>query len=234
MGILNFFKKDEKQADNKSTIVEKYYDTDNPLQATKDFVKVYLNPQPDRYDMTYRYEHSLRVARWGKKIAEGEGWNPEPLVMACLLHDVGYPLCKDFPDLKNHPKYSAELAEKFLKQIGYNEELSKSICKAIDIHNKWNDVPEDATAFELSVRDADDLDRFDVMRICLLGHSDIGEKNATELIEICNNRLKQIEDSYNRRCGTKTAQKFWEEELVKRKMFYEELKQQMEETFNEI
>jgi putative nucleotidyltransferase with HDIG domain len=152
---------------------------DNPLQATKNFVKEYLNPQPDRYDMTYRFEHSLRVARWGKKIAEGEGWNPEPLVMACLLHDVGYPLCKDFADLKNHPRYSVEIAEKFLKQIGYDETLSKSMC-------------------------------------------------------ICDNRLKQIEDSYNRKCGTKTAQNFWEEELVKRKKFYEELKLQMEETFKEI
>ena len=207
---------------------------DNFIRATKDFVKEYLNPQPDRYDMTYRYEHSLRVARWGKKIAEGEGWNPEPLVMACLLHDVGYPLCKDFADIKNHPGYSAEIAEKFLNQIGYDEKISASICTAIRIHDMWNDFPADATAFELSVRDADDLDRFDVMRVCVLGHSDIGERSASELIEICDNRLKQIEDSYNRKCGTKTAQNFWEEELVKRKKFYEELKLQMEETFKEI
>ena len=74
--------------------------------------------------MTYRYEHTLRVAWWGKKIAESEGWNPEPLIIACLLHDVGYPLCKDFADLKNHPKYSAEIAEKFLKQIGYDEAIT--------------------------------------------------------------------------------------------------------------
>ena len=206
----------------------------NHLTATKSFVKEYLNPQPDRYDMTYRYEHSLRVAQWGKKIAEGEGWNPEPLIMACLLHDVGYPLCKDFSDLKNHPKYSAEIAEKFLKQIGYEEALSKSMCKAIEIHDKWNDVPVDANAFELSVRDADDLERFDVMRICMLGRSDIGERSASELIEICNNRLIEIEGSYNRKCGTKTAQKFWEAELEKRKEFYEALIKQMESTFDEI
>ena len=206
----------------------------NHLTATKSFVKEYLNPQPDRYDMTYRYEHSLRVAQWGKKIAEGEGWNPEPLIMACLLHDVGYPLCKDFADIKNHPGYSAEIAEKFLKQIGYDETISASICKAIRIHDMWNDFPSDSTAFELSVRDADDLDRFDVMRICVLGHSDIGERSASELIEICNNRLIEIEGSYNRKCGTKTAQKFWEAELEKRKEFYEALIKQMESTFDEI
>ena len=214
--------------------MNKLLKTENPLQATKDFVKEYINPQPDRYDMTYRYEHSLRVARWGKKIAEGEGWNPEPLVMACLLHDVGYPLCKDFADIKNHPGYSADIAEKFLKQIGYDETISASICKAIRIHDMWNDFPSGSTAFELSVRDADDLDRFDVMRICVLGHSDIGERSATELIAICDKRLAEIEGSYNRVCGTETAKKFWEEELVGRKRFYEDLKRQMQETFSEI
>lgn len=205
-----------------------------PIETTKNFVNDFLGPKPERYDMTYRYEHSLRVAQWGKKIAEAEGWNPEPLVMACLLHDVGYPMCKDFADLKNHPKYSADIAKKYLKQIGYEKEMSACICKAIEIHDLWNDVPDNATAFELSVRDADDLERFDVMRICVLGHSDIGERSAFELIEICNSRLKQIEDFYNRKCGTKTAREFWEDELVKRKEFYEALKRQMEETYKEI
>ena len=111
-----------------------------PIETTKNFVKDFLGPKPERYDMIYRYEHTLRVAQWGKKIAEGEGWNPEPLVMACLLHDVGYPLCKDFADLKNHPKYSAEIAGKFLKEIGFDEALSESICKAIEIHDRWKFV----------------------------------------------------------------------------------------------
>lgn len=229
-----FFKTKKSQENNLSTIVDKYGPTDCPMKTTQEFVKEILNPQPDRYDMTYRYEHTLRVAQWGKKIAEGEGWNPEPLVMACLLHDVGYPLCKDISDIKNHPKYSAEIAGKFLKQIGYDEAMSVSICKAIEIHDKWNDVPADATAFELSVRDADDLERFDVMRICMIGRSDIGERSASELIEICDKRLAEIEGSYNRKCGTDTAKKYWEEELVNRKRFYEELKRQMEGTWENL
>lgn len=220
-----------KKINKHSTIIERYEAGNNPVETTHCFVKEFLNPQPDRYDMTYRYEHTLRVAQWGKKIAEGEGWNPEPLVMACLLHDVGYPLCKDFADLINHPTYSAEIAEKFLKQIGYDEKISANICKAIEIHDKWNDVPSDATAFELSVRDADDLERFDLMRICMLGRSDIGERSASELIEVCDNRLTEIEASYGRKCGTETAKRFWEEELVRRRQFYEELKRQMQGTF---
>ena len=41
----------------------------DPIKATHSFVKELLNPQPDRYDLTYRYEHSLRVALWGKRRA---------------------------------------------------------------------------------------------------------------------------------------------------------------------
>ena len=222
----------EKENENlNSTIIERYNSGENPVKLTHSFLKEFLNPTPDRYDMTYRYEHTLRVAQWGKKIAEGEGWNPEALVMACLLHDVGYPLCKDMADMKNHPRYSAELARKFLKQIGYEETMSERICKAIEIHDMWNDVPEDAKAFELSVRDADDLERFDVMRVCMIGRSDIGERSAAELLEICEKRLDEIEGAKNRICGTETAKKLWEEELEKRKQFYGELKRQMKGTF---
>ena len=221
----------KRNEDRYSTIIERQKPGNNPVETTHSFVRDFLNPQPDRYDMTYRYEHTLRVAQWGKKIAESEGWSPEPLVMACLLHDVGYPLCNDFADLKNHPRYSAKIAVEFLRQKGYDEIISASICKAIRIHDMWNDVPTDATAFELSVRDADDLERFDVMRICMLGRSDIGERSASELIEVCDNRLTEIEVSYGRICGTETAKRFWEEELVKRRQFYEELKRQMQGTF---
>lgn len=37
------------------------------LRQTEEFVREVLAPCPERYDMTYRYEHSLRVASWGQK-----------------------------------------------------------------------------------------------------------------------------------------------------------------------
>ena len=212
------------------TILERYEVGSNPLTATHSFVKEFINPQPDRYDMTYRYEHSMRVALWGKRIAEAEGWEVEPLLIACLLHDVGYPLIERMEDWNKHPQYSAEVAEMFLKKIGYCEESIVTICQAIRIHDAWNDVPEDATAFELSVRDADDLDRFDVMRICMIGRSDIGENSASELVEICENRLQMLQDWQDRICGTAAATKFWTGELQMRREFYENLKQEMQGT----
>lgn len=225
------FGKKKEETSRLVEILEKYEANMDPVEATHAFVKEFLNPQPDRYDMTYRYEHSLRVAAWGKKIAEGEGWDSEPLVMACLLHDAGYPECKTVEDFHRHPAFSAVVAEKFLKQIKYDETLIEEICKAIAIHDRWNDVPDNATPFELSVRDADDLDRFDIMRLCMRGRSDIGERSAQELMEICNKRIKEVDDWMTRAAGTKTAQQFWSEEMQMRKQFYESLNRQMEGTF---
>ena len=133
--------------------------------------------------------------------------------------------------LPKHPGLSAEIAEKFLKQIGYDKELSKSICKAVRIHDRWNDFPEDSNPFELSVRDADDLDRFDVMRICMIGRSDIGELSTVELIEVCDKRLNALKGDYGRVCGSETAKALWEERLKMREQFYLGLKEQMVHTY---
>lgn len=222
--------KNKKEAKRFKKILKGYTSGGNPVSATHSFVKDFLNPQPDRYDLTYRYEHSLRVALWGKRIAEAEGWESEPLVMACLLHDTGYPFCETMEEWNMHPTYGAEVARLFLEKIGYDEELTEKICQAIRIHDTWNDVPEDATPFELSVRDADDLDRFDIMRVCMIGRSDIGERSARELIEVCGNRQRTLTDWQNRICGTDTAKAFWEEKLQMRRQFYEALQEEMQGT----
>lgn len=208
------------------TLLEKYEAGMAPLTATYSFVKEFLTPEQPEYYWTYRYEHSLRVALWGKRIAEGEGWDAEPLMMACLLHDIGYPMCKTPEDFDWHPEKGAEVAEAFLKRIAYDEVLTKSICYGISIHDRWKDVPENATPFELSVRDADDLDRFDVMRLCLDGRKDIGERSAGELAEVCEGRLKKHSDWRERLCGTQTAKRFWEETVRMRIQFYERLQAQ--------
>ncbi len=224
--------KGKKEAKRLEKILKAYEPGVDPVTATHSFVKELLNPQQDRYDLTYRYEHSLRVALWGKRIAEAEGWDSEPLVMACLLHDIGYPFCGTMEEWNMHPTYGAEVARLFLQKIGYYEELTENICQAIRIHDKWNDVPEDATPFELSVRDADDLDRFDIMRVCMIGRSDIGERSAGELIEVCEKRQKTLTDWQDRICGTDTAKAFWEEKLQMRSRFYEALQAEMQGTLD--
>lgn len=200
------------------------------LRQTEEFVREVLAPCPERYDMTYRYEHSLRVASWGQKIAREESLPEIPLMMACLLHDAGYPECRTMEDWNRHPAFSEIVTRKYLEKIHYDESLTESICRGVLYHDRWNNFPEDLSSFELSVRDADDLDRFDVMRLCLLGHGDIGEHSAEKISENCRKRLQWEENARNRICGTETARRFWMERMDMYRNFYRGLLRQMEDT----
>lgn len=183
-----------------------------------------------RYDMQYRYDHTLRVADIGGEIARAEGLPVKALVMACLLHDVGYPECRCFEELGKHPAIGAEIARMFLEKIGYDEKMSKSICKAIRIHDQQPREGEDATIFEKSVRDADDIDRADAMRICVRAYHDIGECPAWETAEVCQKRLLEVQGTKERLCATKTAKRLWLENISLQEAFYKKLLEQMERT----
>ena len=40
------------------------------------------------FGANYRWEHTLRVAHYGRLIAEAEGLDLERSIVACLLHDI--------------------------------------------------------------------------------------------------------------------------------------------------
>lgn len=204
------------------------------LGQTLEFVRRILGPDVGRYDMLYRYEHTLRVAAVGRRIAEEEGLPKVPLMMACLLHDVGYPECASMEEWAHHAEIGARIAELYLKQIGFDERMAGSICKAVLIHDReelsGDEACSDAAPFELSVRDADDIDRFDVMRMCILGYHDIGERPAEEVMEACRKRLRRVERYQSRVCGTETARKMWLEEMEMHRKFYQGLLEQMQST----
>lgn len=219
------------------SLIESYrnFKVEDPVRATYEFVREVLEATPERPDRVYRLEHSLRVAFWGKKIAEGEGWNPEPLVMACLLHDVGYCECMEISDFARHHLFGAEIAERFLSAIQYDMELSKSISHGIEIHainayDRDNELLQIATPFELSVRDADDLDRYDALRLCMIAGGEVAEKSVDEVLKTCKRRLELAESSKDRICGTETARQYWLEMGMEHQRLYERLQRQMEST----
>lgn len=183
-----------------------------------------------RYDMQYRYDHTLRVADIGREIAGAEGLPAEALVMGCLLHDVGYPECSSFEELGKHSAFGAKIARMFLEKIGYDREMSKSICKAVLIHDQNPYEGEDATVLEKSVRDADDIDRADAMRICIRAYHDIGECPAWETYEVCKKRLDETRREKERLCATETAKRLWHKNIGLREEFYERLLEQMGRT----
>lgn len=219
-------------------MISKHKKSGDAVKEAFSLLKEVLEPYHGKHDMTYRYEHTLRVAMRGQQIADGEGWNSEPLIIACLLHDIGYPECKTPDDFNHHQDISAEVARIFLQNLDYDAKTARSICRAIAFHARTSTIPDDATAFELSVRDADDLDGYDILRtyyrvgmiIGANGNWICGEHNAAQIINGCTDQLKQIEDSQSRICGTKTAQRLWEEQLLVRKNIYEALLKQMQTT----
>ena len=219
-------------------IFDKHKKCGNAVREAFSFLKEMIEPYNEKPDMTYRYEHILRVAARGRQIADGEGWDREPLAIACLLHDIGYPECKTQEDFDHHQDISAEIAKIFLKNIDYGEEAAQSICRAIAFHARTSVIPDDVTAFELSVRDADDLDGDDVMRTYIKGGLIIGisgswmfgEHNAAQVVHGCTNELKKIENSRRHICATKTAQRLWEEQLLMRNAYFEALLKQMQAT----
>lgn len=219
-------------------IIGKHRNCGNAVKEAFSFLREVMEPYNGNPDMTYRYEHTLRVTARGQQIADGEGWDREPLLIACLLHDIGYPECKTPDDFNHHQDISAEIAKVFLKQMNYDKKIAQSICSAIGYHSRTSIIPDDATAFELSVRDADDLDGCDIMRTYIKGGLIIGvngnwicgEHNAAQIINGCMDQLKQIENSHHRICGTHTAQRLWEAQLVLRKSYFEALLKQMQTT----
>ena len=215
--------------------LQKFHRGDKPAASAHLLLKALLKPYTDDPYLTYRYEHSLRAAGWGMKIAAGEKWEVQPLLLGCLLHDVGYPECRTEEDFAHHQEVSARISEMFLDAIGYDGDEAKRICRAIRIHNLWEDIPPDATPFELSVRDADDLDRFDLLRTYMKGNMVVGnafvcDRSSAQVIAECEKQLRRIEKDSAHVCATKTAREFWNSQMEERNAYFDKLVLQMRET----
>ena len=120
------------------------------------------------FNADYRWEHTLRVAHYGKLIAEGEGLDLERSVVACLLHDIAYFFETGEADWKDHGRAGARIARLVLLEAGFSEPETAEICHAIAVHVDGEpDVPHPHTPLAGLVSDADNIDRFSAYR-CVL------------------------------------------------------------------
>jgi hypothetical protein len=116
----------------------------------------------------YRWEHTLRVAQYGRLIAEEEGLDLERSVVACLLHDVAYFFEGGEADWKDHGRAGARIARPALLEAGFSEPETAEICHAIAVHVDGEpDTPHPHTPLADLVSDADNVDRFSAYR-CVL------------------------------------------------------------------
>jgi uncharacterized protein len=184
----------------------------------------------EKFDWVYRYEHSLRTAGIGQRIAREEGLDEEALTIACLLHDIGYINCKTEEDYDVHGRLSAEIAREFLASISYNTDLIDTICYGIKIHTEPEEMYErKPTPFEMSVNDADDIDRFDAYRLYshLRHFFNFDEMTPMEMLDFSEQRITRYEEYMSMERGTKTASRIWRDTLGFHMEFYQRLRTQM-------
>ena len=152
-----------------------------------------INTKVNVYDMSdvakwYRYEHSLRVASWGKmlvKDAKRRGIEVDEFVvrMACMLHDIGKFEAFLIPN-KSHGLVGSEMARPFLKSLGIDDKTTEDICYCIACHSgDYHQYEYDEILEAHYVEEADDLDRYGFLRVLAkIGDWKESSKTMDELI----------------------------------------------------
>ncbi len=188
----------------------------------------YFKKKPD--ELEYRYDHSVRCANIGMKIAAEEGMDIRMAGLACILHDLSYSLdFKNEEERKNHGRKSAELVREYLKDKDVTEEETQKILFSIAIHvDNKSDFPGDYDDSAYIVRDADNIDRFDVYRI----YENLYLQNFSEVpfikkMEIVDKNLETLETFGKVDFATKTADRMWKERIKTQKDFFTRLKDQL-------
>jgi uncharacterized protein len=200
------------------------------LQKIADFARAHLiesyqarsqeaKTNLERYlsGVDYRWQHTLRVAQFGKVIAENEGADVELVVAACLLHDIAW-FDTTAENSREHGRIGAEKSRPFLESLGYTPQQIETICASIAAHvGEGNPDTSEAK----SVSDADDVDRYGPYRILQWCFSDIGdyEKLAAKLNERIH-RLEQYREENP--LFTTTGQQLFAEQLNLQLRFFSE------------
>ena len=173
------------------------------------------------FDFDYRWRHTLRVAQYGKQIAEAEGADTEIVMAACLLHDVSKFDTEEYGD--DHGRVSAKMARPLLETLGYAPDQVNNICFSIAVHvDDKADFEHPMTIEAKIVSDADNVDRFGAYRL-LLQFKDNAE-NYDALIEQAKKRVEKLKGYRSQQIpGTKTGEALFNRQLDLQILFLERM-----------
>ena len=178
----------------------------------------------------YRLEHTFRVARIGREIAEKSGLPVENMVLACLLHDVSY--CGELRSQEewlDHGRASARIARPFLEELGLEAAEIGEICYGIAIHvDDKAEVPGEKSVFAVTVSDADNIDRFDVYRLYeTLENAGFSAMSLAEKAAYVDGVLPRLEDYLEAALATPAATALWRDRIGFYLAFYRRLRDQL-------
>lgn len=200
----------------------------------KEFLEAKLLSGYDKFFMTeeqmaYRYEHSLRVARLGQIIARAENMDEEALIVACLLHDVGYCLIESEEGYDGHGWLSERVSRPFVYGLDFDGQTSENILAGISAHVGGEANFEcEQNAFTESISDCDNIDRFDAFRIYDTLHA--GNFRDLPLVRqktTVAKRIKRLAELREMKLATKTAKALWREKIDFQILFYSRLESQL-------
>ena len=109
------------------------------------------NGRPPNYSFRSRFEHTMRVYRWAIKLQSKLGGDLDIIVLAALLHDIGW------DEVRPHGEVGAEIAVDYLDSLGVDPEKIAKIGEIIMMHSDKDTEAELSLECRI-VMDADLLD----------------------------------------------------------------------------
>jgi uncharacterized protein len=103
--------------------------------------------------------------------------------------------------------------------------------KGVARHSLHDTLPDDMTPFQMSVRDSDDIDRFDIFRTAMAVRDCVHDKVNSEIIESCNAAIEKAKWVMSLKRGTETAKQMMDENLKKRISILEDILRQAKKGF---
>ncbi len=119
------------------------------------------------------WEHTLRAVDYGKYLLKYEKGDPDIVIPALYLHDIGWSRV-DYSDFKQaapvnkrlaasarlHMQYGAELAFEILSQLEYNPSIRNCILTIVQVHDATDTIFALNNPSATLVVEADRLDRY--------------------------------------------------------------------------
>ena len=172
-----------------------------------------------------RYRHIERVTLWTERIVTGisEPVDRESLILASILHDVGYGAVDISED---HAEAGAQLAELFLQQEKLPEEQIQKIVDLVRRHPEKRLMFEEDTPLELVIlMEADLMDDIGAQGIVMDAWINTAvnlEKTSFDTIyeHILKYNAEQMKEEPMR---TEPARRFWKEKQELTKEFVRQL-----------
>jgi uncharacterized protein len=189
------------------------------LQRLEELVREYLETK-ERQSPAHRFDHAKRVMIRALRLAEIYGGDKELLAAAAILHDI-----EELYDAKDgHAERSAERAEEFLREAGFNQPEIERIKELIKSHSSEDDF--DVQSIEAKILfDADKLDGIGAIGIArvFMYAGKLG-MSVREAVEWYRGKIEKA----RKRLYTEEARKIAEENLEFVEWFLKELEGELE------